>query len=179
VSLAGLGGGARVGLAAFLAFLVVQRGLELVLSARNARRLAARGGREFGARHFPLLVLVHTLFPLLLMAEVALLGARPGPAWPLWLGLWLAAQALRYWAITALGDAWNVRIWVVPGAPLVSRGPYRFLRHPNYVAVVVELIAAPLLFGAWRTALVITVLNALALRIRIAAEERALERFAH
>jgi methyltransferase len=117
---------------------------------------------------------VHALFPILLGLEVLLLGARPDAGWPLWLALWLAAQALRYAAVGALGERWTVRIWVLPGAPLVRRGPYRLLRHPNYVAVVVELLAAPLLFGAWRTALVIGVLDLLVLRQRIRAEEAAL-----
>jgi len=174
LSAAPLDAATRTGIVALLAFVVLERIFELVLSARNARRLRARGGVESGARHFPLLVLVHTLFPLSLLGEVIWLGARPGPAWPLWLGLWLLAQGLRYWAIAALGESWNVRIWVVPGAPLVHRGPYRFLRHPNYLAVVIELVAAPMMFGAWRTAILVSVLNLAALRVRVRAEEKAL-----
>jgi methyltransferase len=166
----------RIALAVFLAVIVAQRLGELWRSARNRRRLEARGAQEHGAGHFPLLVLVHVLYPLLLAAEVLWLGTRPSPTWPLWLGLWLGAQGLRYAAIHALGDHWNVRILVVPGARLVERGPYRWLRHPNYVAVVVELLSGSLLFGAWRTALVISALNAIALSIRIRAENRALAR---
>ena len=162
------------GLGLFLVVLAAQRLGELVLSARNARRLVARGAREHAGGHFPLLVLVHVLFPLLLVVEVVGLGARPGPAWPLWLALWLGAQALRYAAVRALGERWTVRIFVLPGAPLVTGGPYRWVRHPNYLAVVLELLAAPMLFGAWRTALVVGVLDAFALRLRIAEEERAL-----
>ena len=135
------------GLAIYLAFLIAQRISELVLSAANRRRLLARGAREFGGGHFPLLVAVHVLLPLSLAGEVLVLGARPPAAWPLWLAAWLAAQALRYWAVATLGERWNVRVYVLPGVPLVTRGPYRFLRHPNYVAVVVELIAGPLMFG--------------------------------
>jgi methyltransferase len=161
-------------LAIFLGVIAAQRIGELWLSRRNARRVRALGAREFGARHFPLLVAVHVLFLASLAAEVLYLGARPGRAWPLWLAIWLAAQALRYAAIRALGERWNVRILVVPGMPRIRSGPYRFLRHPNYAAVTVELIAAALLFGAWRTALASTVANALALRVRIRAEERAL-----
>lgn len=158
----------------FLAVLAAQRAGELVLSARNARRLLARGAREHAAGHFPLLVLVHVLFPILLVIDVLGLGARPGPAWPAWLALWFGAQALRCAAVRALGGRWTVRIFVLPGAPLVRDGPYRFLRHPNYVAVVLELVAAPMMFGAWRTALVVGAINLLALRVRIAEEERAL-----
>lgn len=160
----------------FLAVIVFQRMVELSISARNSRHLKRRGAREHGRWHFPLLVVVHVLYPLLLAAEVVGLGAQPGPWWPLWLGLWLAAQALRFSAIRELGEYWNVRILVVPGAPLVRTGPYRWLRHPNYVAVVIELLAGSMLFGAWRTALLISALNAIALTIRIRAEERALDR---
>lgn len=162
------------GLVLFLVVLAAQRIGELVHSARNERCLRARGAREHAAGHFPLLVLVHVLFPVLLVGEVLGLGARPGPLWPLWLSVWLAAQALRYAAVRALGERWSVRIWVVPGEPLVRRGPYRFLRHPNYLAVVLELIAAPLAFGAWRTALVVSAIDLVALALRIRAEERAL-----
>jgi methyltransferase len=162
-------------LAVMLGAIIAQRLAELAISARHARRVLAYGGREYGAGHFPFIVLVHVLFPLMLATEVIALGARPPAMWPLWLVVWLAAQALRYSAIHALGDRWNVRIIVLPGTPRVSSGPYRFFSHPNYVAVVTELIAAPLLFGAWRTAIVITVLNAFALAARIRAENAALD----
>jgi len=161
-------------LAIFLGVIAAQRIGELLLSRHNAQRVRARGAREFGAAHFPLLVAVHALFLVSLAGEVWFFGARPGGAWPLWLVLWLGAQALRYAAIRALGDRWNVRIVVVPGAPLVHSGPYRFIRHPNYVAVAIELVAASMLFGAWRTAIWISALNAVALRIRVRAEDAAL-----
>jgi methyltransferase len=161
-------------LALFLAALATQRASELRLSAVNTKRLVTRGAREFGSRHYPLIVLVHALLPLCLVAEVVVLGARPGRFWALWLGLWLAAQALRYAAIRSLGERWSVRILVLPGEPLVRRGPYRFMRHPNYLAVIVELLAAPLMFGAWRTMVAISLLNLVALGIRIRAEEAAL-----
>jgi methyltransferase len=166
---------ATVWVVVFVVLLVAQRLGELALSARHGERLRAMGAREHAAGHFPLLLLVHALFPVCLLAEVFALGARPGPAWPVWLGLLLAAQALRVWTIRTLGERWHVRIWVVPGLPLVRTGPYRFLRHPNYLVVVIELLAAPLVFGAWRTALAISALNAFALAVRIRAEERALD----
>jgi methyltransferase len=158
----------------FLATLLSQRAAELVLSARNARRLVVRGGYEVAGAHFPLIAGLHAIYPVALVAEMFALDARPGPYWPLWLGAWLAAQVLRYAAIRALGDRWNVRVWVVPREPLVNRGPYRFMRHPNYVAVAVELFAGAMLFGAWRTATVVSVLNLAALRIRIRHEDEAL-----
>jgi methyltransferase len=160
--------------AVFLACHVLQRAAELAWSARNIRRLRARGAREYGRGLFPWIVLVHTLFPLGIAYEVFGLGTRPGPLWPLWAALFLGAQGLRYAAMRALGDFWNVRVWVVPGAALVRRGPYRWFRHPNYLAVVIELATAPLIFGAWRTSLGITVLNLIVLALRIRSEEAAL-----
>jgi len=118
-------------LALFLAALATQRASELILSAVNTKRLVARGAREYGSGHYPLIVLVHLLFPLCLVAEVVALGERPGRLWALWLGLWLAAQALRYAAFRSLGERWCVLILVLPGEPLVRRGPYRFMRHPT------------------------------------------------
>ena len=161
-------------LGAYLVVLSLQRGAELLISKRHARRLAAEGAREFGRRHFVMFMALHATYPLLLVAEVLFLGARPPAAWPVWLLIWLLAQMLRVWAIASLGTFWNVRIWVMPGASPVARGAYRFLRHPNYVAVIAEFIAAPLMFGAWRTALVCSVMNAVALWVRIPVEERAL-----
>lgn len=165
---------ALAGTIAFASALVAERLFELRVSARHASVLRARGAVEYGRGHFPLLVLVHTLLPLGMIAEVAWLDARPGPWWPLWAALFALAQALRYAAIRELGPFWNVRVLVVPGAGLVRTGPYRFLRHPNYLGVVIELVAAPMLFGAWRTALLVSLLNALALTLRIRCEERAL-----
>ena len=165
---------ARTAAVVFVAALSVQRLLELAVSRRHAQALRARGAVEHGQGHFPLLVLVHVLLIFGIVLEVFVLGARPPASWPLWAAMFLAGQLLRYSAIRALGEFWNVRVLVVPGAPLVRTGPYRFLRHPNYVAVVMELLAAPLVFGAWRTAVVVSALNAIALWIRIRCEERAL-----
>jgi len=167
--------GSPVGaLVAFVAFYVIQRFGELAISSQNARLLLARGAREHGREHLPMIIVLHTLFPLALVAEVLLLGARPGALTPLWGGLFVAAQGLRWAAMRALGDRWSTRVLVLPGAPLVGHGPYRWLRHPNYVAVVIELLAAPLMFGAWRTAAAFSAANLLALRVRIRCEERAL-----
>ena len=163
-----------VWLALFIFALAAQRIGELRISSAHEARLRARGGREAAAGHFPLLVVVHSLYAVCLVAEVVGLRAHPGRLWPVWLTLCIAAQGLRWASMRALGDRWTVRIWVVPGEPLVTRGPYRFLRHPNYLAVMVELIAGPLVFGAWRTAGLISALNLVALGIRIPAERRAL-----
>ncbi|MFI2703751.1 isoprenylcysteine carboxyl methyltransferase family protein [Cellulosimicrobium composti] len=154
----------------------LERVAELVVSARNARWSFARGGVESGRGHFPAMVALHTGLLLACVAE-AWLADRPFLPWLGWpmLVLVLASQGLRWWCIATLGPRWNTRVIVVPGLPLVARGPYRWLRHPNYVAVVVEGFALPLVHSCWVTAIAFTVLNAVLLaRFRIPAEERAL-----
>jgi methyltransferase len=159
-----------------LAGTAVERLVELRVSNRNARWAFARGGRETGRGHFGPMVVLHTGL-ILACALEPLLAGRPfiaALAVPAAV-LALASQALRWWCIGTLGPRWNTRIVVVPGLPLVRRGPYRFLPHPNYVVVVLEGIALPLVATAWGTAVVFTVLNAvLLLGFRIPAEERAL-----
>jgi methyltransferase len=160
-------------LVTYLAVLAVERVSELALSRRNLRRLRARRAREVAAGHFPLFVVLHTLAPVAMVVEVTR-GARPGPVWPLWLAALLVAQALRVASMAALGERWNTRIVVLPGVPAVRGGIYRWLAHPNYLAVAIEFIAAPLMFGAWRTAIAGSLLNAVTMAVRIPAEERAL-----
>ena len=162
------------GLAALLVYIALERAYELAISAAHARRMIAAGAVEHGRSHFPLFVVLHALWPLALIAEVLVGGARPGPVWPAWLVLLAAAQVLRFGAIAALGERWTARVIARPGEPLVRRGPYQLIRHPNYLAVTAELIAAPMLFGAWRTAIGATLLNLVALAIRVRVEERAL-----
>lgn len=154
----------------------LERLAELVVSTRNARWSFARGGTEHGRGHFPPMVALHAGLLVACAVEV-LVADRPFVPALGWVALAaaLASQALRWWCITTLGPRWNTRVIVVPGLPLVTGGPYRWLRHPNYVAVVVEGIALPLVHTAWVTALAFTVLNAvLLLRFRIPSEERAL-----
>jgi len=153
----------------------LERLVELVVSRRNARWSFDRGGVESGRGHFPPMVLLHTGLLVGAVAEVWLLDRTfvPVLGWTM-LALVVASQGLRWWCITTLGPQWNTRVIVVPGLPLVSGGPYRFLPHPNYVAVVVEGIALPLVHTAWVTAVTFTVLNAVLLRTRISAETRAL-----
>lgn len=154
----------------------LERVAELVVSARNARWSFARGGAESGRGHFPAMVALHTGLLVACVAEVVV-ADRPFLPWLGWpmLVLVLASQGLRWWCIATLGPRWNTRVIVVPGLELVRRGPYRRLPHPNYVAVVVEGLALPLVHTAWVTAVVFTVLNAwLLLGFRIPAEERAL-----
>lgn len=157
-----------------LALVALERGAELRLSARNARRALARGAVESGRGHYPAMVTVHALFLAACAAEALAWPDPPPPLALLAVAGVLGAQALRWWAVRALGERWNTRILVAPGDEPVTRGPYRWLRHPNYLAVVVEVACLPLAFGSWRTALAFSLLNALLLRARIPAEERAL-----
>ena len=159
----------------FLAAMGLERLAELQRSARNAAWAFERGGIELGRRHYRVMQALHGAFLAACAAEVLCLQ-RPFDAAlgvPM-LALALAAQALRAWAIASLGPHWNVRVIVVPGAPVLRRGPYRFLRHPNYAAVVIEGFAVPLAGGAWITAIAFTALNAWLLGVRIREEERAL-----
>jgi len=156
----------------------VERLVELVISKRHAAAAFARGGVEHGQRHFPWMVVLHTGLLVACVAEVVLLD-RPfigALGWPM-LVIALLCQAGRYWVIVSLGEQWNTRVIVVPGAGRITRGPYRFawMRHPNYWIVAVEGIALPLVHSAWLTAVVFTVLNAvLLLGFRIPVENRAL-----
>nr|AYM54209.1 isoprenylcysteine carboxyl methyltransferase (icmt) family [Sorangium cellulosum] len=160
---------------ALLGAVSLERLAELFISRRNARRAFARGGVEVGQGHFRAMALMHTAFLAACALEVLLLRRPfPGLLGFAALGLALLAQAMRYWVIATLGEQWNVRIIVVPGDAPVSGGPYRYLRHPNYAAVIVEIAALPLVHGAWLTALVFSALNAIVLSVRIRAEEAAL-----
>lgn len=155
----------------------LERVAELVISTRNARAALARGGVESGQGHYRPMVLLHLALLAGALAEVWWLDQPWAPAlgWSM-LAAVLIAQALRWWCILALGRAWNTRVIVVPGGERVERGPYRWLRHPNYVAVVLEGAALPLVHGAWITAAAFTVLNAWLLTVRIRVEDRALRR---
>jgi methyltransferase len=161
-------------LVAFLGVVIAERMAELVISARTRRTLIARGAVERGRGHFRWFVVAHALFPFALVLEVMELGARPGRFAAAWLALWLGAQMLRAAAILALGDRWNVRVLVPPGEPPVVRGPYRWMKHPNYLAVLVESVAGPMTFGAWRTAIGFAAAQVVLFAIRIPCEERAL-----
>ncbi|MGB0678316.1 MAG: isoprenylcysteine carboxyl methyltransferase family protein [Polyangiales bacterium] len=150
---------------------------ELYLSRRHGAWARARGGQEFGREHYPWMVLLHTGLLVGMLAEVWLIQ-RTAPPLALAaaaLALSVVAMALRYWCIASLGPRWNTRVVCVPGLPLVHKGPYRWLSHPNYVAVVLEGIALPMVHGAWRTAVCFTLLNAWLLTVRIRVESAALQ----
>ncbi len=154
-----------------LALVTLQRLAELVIARRNTHALLARGAYEAAPGHYPLIVAVHTLWLLVLWW---LAPGRP-ILWPL-IALFLLLQLGRVWVLATLGSRWTTRIIILPGAPLVAGGPFRFVRHPNYVVVVLEIAVLPLAFGLWQVALVFSALNAAVLAIRIRAEEAALRR---
>ena len=158
-----------------LAAVGLERVGELVVSKRHLAWARGRGGVESGRAHYPLMVALHVGLLVGCLAEVALLDRdfQPWLGWPM-LALVFLSQVLRWWCVASLGMQWNTRVVVVPGLPLVASGPYRWLRHPNYLAVVVEGAALPLVHSAWLTAAVFAALNAAMLTVRIRCEERAL-----
>jgi methyltransferase len=153
-----------------LGFVVVQRLAELAYAARNTRRLRAAGGIEHGRRHYPLIVALHVAW----LASIAALVPPATPPHAGMLAAFAALQVARVWIIATLGSRWTTRIITVPGAPLVHRGPYRYLRHPNYLLVACEIAVFPLIFGAWQIALGFSVANAALLAWRIRVENAAL-----
>jgi methyltransferase len=158
-----------------VALVALERLAELVVSNRNAAWSFARGGRETGQGHYRFMVVLHSGFLVAMLVEAWVRRPEVPPTLAsTMLALVLAAQALRWWCIATLGRRWNTRVIIVPGLPPVTSGPYRFLSHPNYVAVVVEGIALPLVHGAWITAVVFTVANAALLVVRIRVENAAL-----
>lgn len=164
-------------LVCMIAAVSVQRLVELRYAERNRAKALQRGAREFGAEHYIFFVILHTAWLLGWVVEGVWFARQMtvGDSVALF-EAFLLAQGLRYWAIVSLGAAWNTRILIVPGTERVVKGPYKWVNHPNYIAVAIELLTGPLIFGAWRTALIATLLNAvLLLFIRIPAENRALQ----
>ena len=159
----------------FILAIGIERVVELIVARRNAAWSIGQGGREFGQGHYPAMVSMHALLLVSCVVEVADLH-RPFIGWLGWpmLAVAVLAQVLRWWCITTLGRRWNTRVIVLPDAPLVRQGPYRWLHHPNYVAVVAEGFALPLIHTAWLTAVAFTLANAMLLRTRMRVENSAL-----
>jgi methyltransferase len=156
--------------ALILAFVTLQRLGELVLARRNTERLLARGGQEAGAGHYPLIVLLHVAW----LVGLWLLALSQVPNL-FWLAVFVVLQLLRLWVIATLGERWTTRIIVLPEAPLVAAGPYRFVSHPNYCVVAAEILVLPLVFGLVWYGVVFSVLNGLVLWLRIRTEDAALK----
>lgn len=152
-----------------LAFVTIERLAELVLARRNTRALLAQGAVEHAPGHYPLIVVMHALW----LAGLWVFGWNQ-PVSPVWFTVFAALQGCRVWVLATLGPRWTTRIIVLPGAPLVAKGPYRFVSHPNYVVVVGEIAVLPLCFGLWWFAILFSLANAAVLTIRIRAEAAAL-----
>lgn len=152
-----------------LALVTLQRLGELWLSNRNTRRLLAQGAHEVGASHYPLIVVLHGLW----LATLWWL-APPRAVDGFWLAVFVLIELARIWVLASLGRRWTTRIIVLPQAPLVGRGPYRWVNHPNYLVVIAEIAVLPLVFGLLQIALIFTLLNAAVLTIRVREENRAL-----
>ncbi|MCI0450469.1 MAG: hypothetical protein L0Y79_11935 [Chlorobi bacterium] len=160
----------------FIAFVILQRLAELIIAKRNEKRMLAKGAVEFDRDGYKFIVLMHTLFFLSLLSEKIYFNRGINDYWIILIILFFLAQALRYWAIISLGEFWNTRIIVLKGSELIKKGPYRFLSHPNYMAVITEIAFIPLIFSCYITAIVFSVLNLFAITRRIKIEDAALKK---
>jgi len=155
-------------------FVIIQRIVELFVAKKNELWIRSQGGYEVGANHYPYMVAIHVGFFISLIAEFLVFERFVPSYWILFFVIFACLQLMRVWVISSLGRFWNTKILVLPGAHVVKKGPFHFIRHPNYVVVTLEIIVIPLMFGAYFTAIVFTVLNVLILRVRIPVEEAAL-----
>ncbi|HTK79247.1 MAG TPA: isoprenylcysteine carboxylmethyltransferase family protein [Rhizomicrobium sp.] len=155
---------------AILGFVLFQRAFELTYAAVNTKALLARGGVEIGRSHYPFLVALHAVW----LVAIGVAWRQPVPIYWIPLTGYVGLQVLRAWTMISLGPYWTTRIISLPDAPLVHRGPYRFVRHPNYLIVMGEIALLPLVFGEIRVAAIFSLLNAVLLFWRFREEERAL-----
>jgi methyltransferase len=159
----------------FFAFLVSQRFLELLLARRNERIVKSKGSLEFDRDGYRYIVATHAAFFISLVLEKFLLQRGLNKYWAVFFFIFLIAQILRYWAISSLGVYWNTRVLVVPGSQRTTTGPYKYLKHPNYMAVIVEIVVIPLIFSCYLTSILFSIVNFILIRRRIGIEENALE----
>lgn len=159
----------------FVFLIVIQRLAELFLSKRNEAYLKARGAIEVGHSHFVYMKLLHVIWPIACILEATFRGETPSDRWiAFFFFIFCCGQLLRLLAIATLGKRWTVKILILPGVEPVTGGIFKFIRHPNYLGVILELFALPLMFNSWFTAITFTLLNAWLLKVRIAKEEIAL-----
>jgi len=154
--------------------LAIQRLSELVIAGQNERTTRGEGGVEYDTKGYKVIVAMHILFFISLIAEYFILKRSLSALWPLFLSVIILAEVLRYWAIFSLGKYWNTKILVIPGTVPVTKGPYSYVKHPNYISVVIEIALIPLLFSCYITSAVFSILNLIVLYRRIKIEERAL-----
>ncbi|MGG0644901.1 isoprenylcysteine carboxylmethyltransferase family protein [Sporosarcina gallistercoris] len=158
-----------------ISLVILQRLTELVIAKNNEKRMKAQGAYEVGGRHYPAIVLLHTAFFVSFLLEVAIRQPALSPIWIVLLTIFLLTQVLRVWCLASLGRYWNTKIIILPGADVVMKGPYKFIRHPNYLIVATEILVLPMIFGAYITAIIFTLLNAWMMSVRIPQEEQALK----
>lgn len=158
-----------------LLIVILQRIVELFIAKRNEKWMKGQGAYEAGAQHYPFMVAMHVCFFLSLLIEIYVFNRPLSPIWGLFLLIFLLTQLLRIWCLTSLGKYWNTKIIVLPDAKVVRKGPYKWIRHPNYVIVATELLVLPLLFSAYFTAILFTILNVWMMSVRIPVEEQALK----
>ncbi|MEH7305063.1 isoprenylcysteine carboxyl methyltransferase family protein [Neobacillus drentensis] len=158
-----------------IGFIVLQRMVELGIAKSNEKWMKHQGAIEFGVSHYRYMVLIHVLFFICLITEKVYWDHGLSHLWPILLSVFLMAQIIRIWVITSLGRYWNTKIIVLKNAKIIQKGPYRFIKHPNYFVVTIELVVVPLLYDLYFTAGVFTILNAIILMIRIPEEEKALK----
>jgi len=159
-----------------ISIVVLQRLIELLIAKRNTRYAKAAGGYEIGKEHYPLMVLLHVSFFFSLILETSLKGNLQIKPVPVFLTIFLIAQILRIWVLATLGKMWNTRVFIIPNSKPVTGGPYRYVKHPNYLLVITEIATLPLAFGAIGTAIIFSVLNLLVLKKRIRVEEEGLNK---
>ncbi|MEB1809131.1 MAG: isoprenylcysteine carboxyl methyltransferase [Bacillaceae bacterium] len=158
-----------------LSIVIIQRLVELLIAKSNEKWMRNRGAYEVGQAQYKYIVLVHVFFFISFISEVIFLQKTPASWWWLPFVFFIIAQSIRVWSLSSLGRFWNTKIIILPGANVVAKGPYRFMRHPNYVIVSLEILMLPLIFQAYATAIIFTVANALVLSVRIRQEESALQ----
>ncbi|WP_141236017.1 isoprenylcysteine carboxyl methyltransferase family protein, partial [Peribacillus simplex] len=161
--------------AIFIILIAIQRLVELYIAKQNEKQLKAAGAVEYGESHYRWMVLMHLSFFIVLIIEVVVLERDMSGLWPIWLTLFLIAQSGRIWAIRSLGKHWNTKIIVVPDADVVIKGPYKYFKHPNYIIVATEILVICLLFNAYYTAIIFSLLNVWMMMVRIPLEEKALK----
>lgn len=161
--------------AIFIVLIGLQRLAELYIAKQNEKQMKETGAVEYGKTHYRWMVLMHVSFFIVLTFEVIGFSRTLSTLWPIWLSLFLVAQTGRVWVITSLGKHWNTKIIVIPDAEVVVKGPYRYIKHPNYLIVATEIIVISLLFNAFYTAILFSLLNAWMMSIRIPLEEKALK----
>jgi len=159
----------------FLSIIIIQRISELILSKRNENYLISKCAIEYDKEGYKYIVLMHNLFFISVITEFVFLERHINEYWKILLIIFICTQLLRYWAIFSLGKRWNTKILVLENLELVHKGPYRYLKHPNYLAIIIEIAIISLLFSCYYTAVVFSILNLIVLKRRIRIEEEALE----